>query len=298
MSQSPFDTYSKDLMVTLLTPHGSAQSDRRIPSDPQYADVYFKPSPEVVTAPNLGFVHRLASAGRAIFEMAHQPPDLAEVASWQRKQLALWQAEQNAARRAKRPPPPLAPVLWGMSSGPPEKAMAGYRMEPMDADHWPSGCYEAPPEGTLRLVVISRLPRTRDTVLVRTLSRGVTFAEAMEDLDALLPDAPERTLVGPLLVSLRLQMQNDPTDEVQAMITQSHKIYEKFIREVRKEGREEGREAGLREAIVDVCAARSLKLTAAQQAKLAAETDVATLRRWHIRAATATRATEVFAAAR
>ncbi len=172
--------------------------------------------------------------------------------------------------------------------------MVGYRMEPMDGERWPGGCYEASPEGTLRLVVISQLPRARDTVVVRTLGRGRTFEEAMEDLDALPLDAPERTLVGPLLVSLRLQMQNDPTDEAQAMITQSQKIYEKFRREVRKEGAL----GALREALADVCNARSLKLTAVQRTKLASEADVVTLRRWLTRAASATRAAEVFAAAR
>jgi hypothetical protein len=299
MSHSPFDTFSKDLMVTLLAPHGSAQSDRRIPSDPQYADVYFVPAAGVVAAaPHHGFVHRLASAGRAIFEMAHQPPDLAEMASWQRKQLALWQSEQNAARRAKKPYPPLPPVLWGLSSGPPEAAMASYRMTRMDDTLWPSGCYDAAPDGTFRLVVISQLPRTRDTLLVRTLGRGVTFEQAMEDLEALPPDASEHAVVGPFLASLFVQLQNDATDEAHAMISQSMKIYEKLVRDIRKverkEGRKEGREEGLRDAIAEVCAARSLALTEAQRATLTAETDATALRRWLTRAATAASAAELF----
>jgi hypothetical protein len=304
MSHPPFDTYSKDLFVTLLAPHGSAQSDRRIPSDPQYADVYFVPAAGAVAAsPHQGFVHRLASAGRAIFEMAHQPPDLAEMVSWQRKQFALWQSEQNAARRAKKPYPPLPPVLWGLSSGPPEAAMASYRMTPMDDTLWPSGCYDAAPDGTFRLVVISQLPRSRDTLLVRTLGRGVTFEQAMEDLEALEPDAPEHAVVGPFLASLFVQLQNDPTDEAHAMISQSMKIYEKLVRQWRNEGRDEGRDEGrkeglhegLRDAILDVCAARSLALTEAQRVKLAAETDPAVLRRWHTRAVTAASAAELFA---
>ncbi len=309
MSRTPFDTFAKDLMVALLSPLGHAKEDARIVSDPQYADVYFRPSPGLGTiTPRDGFVHLLASAGRSIFEVARQPPDLAEMASWQRKQLALWQSEQNTARRKKVPPPPLPPVLWGLSSGPPEQAMKGYKLAPMDATVWPRGCYDGTPEGTFRLVVLSELPRTRDTLLVRTMGRGVTFREAMEDLDALPPEAPERALARPFLVSLTLQLQNDPTDEAQEMLMQSQKLYEEYtqkvraegrkegLKEGRKEGREEGLEKGLRDAIVAVCAARGLTLRAVHRAKLTAEADPAVLRRWLARAATATHAAEVFAA--
>jgi hypothetical protein len=82
------------------------------------------------------------------------------------------------------------------------------------------------------------------------------------------------------------------------MISQSMKIYEKLVRDIRKverkEGRKEGREEGLRDAIADVCAARSLTLTEAQRATLTAETDATTLRRWLTRAVTATSAAELF----
>ena len=308
MSRSPFDTFAKDLVVALLSPLGHAKEDARITSDPQFADVYFKPSEGLdVATQGRGFVHQLASVGRSIFEVAYQPPDLAEMASWQRKQLALWQSEQNVARRKKLAGPPLPPVLWGLSSGPPERAMKGYKLEPMDSALWPRGCYAGTPEGTHRLVVISELPRTRDTLLVRTMGRGVTFREAMEDLDALPADAPEHELAGPFLVSLTLQLQNNPNDEVQEMATQSQKLYEAYTRKVRAEGRKEGRkegrqegrqeglEKGLRDAIVAVCTARGLKLLAVHRAKLAAEATPALLRRWLARAATAPRAADIFA---
>jgi hypothetical protein len=97
-------------------------------------------------------------------------------------------------------------------------------------------------------------------------------------------------LAGPFLVSLHLQRHNAHDDEAAAMITQSQKIYEAFMREQRAEA--------LHESILDVCAARALVLTAAQRARVAAETRPATLRRWLTRAATAATAAEVFAAAK
>ena len=39
--RTPYDTYAKDLAVALLTPYGSAESDARLASEPQFADVRF-----------------------------------------------------------------------------------------------------------------------------------------------------------------------------------------------------------------------------------------------------------------
>ena len=44
---------------------------------------------------------------------------------------------------------------------------------------WPPGCYDGAPAGTLRLVVISELPRTRDTLLLRMMGAGQTFRDAV-----------------------------------------------------------------------------------------------------------------------
>jgi hypothetical protein len=303
MTRTPYDSFAKDLVIELLSPFGRAEGDARIASDPQFADVYFKPPEGAAVSPaSGGFVRRLAAVDRAIFEVAQQPPTLAVMASWQRKQLALWQSEQNLARRTKRSAPTLPPVLWGLSSGAPEQAMRSYRMEPMLAASWPTGCYEGAPDGTFRLVVISELPTTRDTLLLRTMGRGETFERAMEDLDALPANAPERDVAGHFLVSLRLQLQNDPSDEARRMTTQSQKIYEAFSRKLRSEGRRKGRQEGrqegavvaLRDAIAEVCRARALPLSDAQRERLATEADLDVLRRWLGRAATASHAAELF----
>jgi hypothetical protein len=55
-----------------------------------------------------------------------------------------------------------------------------------------------------------------------------------------------------------------------------------------------GREEGLRSAILQVCAARALKLTAAQQARVGARHTPDTLLRWLSRATKASTAAEIF----
>ena len=164
------------------------------------------------------------------------------------------------------------------------------------------GCYEGPPAGTFRLVVISALPRTRETLLVRTMGAGETLREALAELAALPPDAPERTLAAPFVVRLRIDLQHDPSPEAKETLMQAQKLYDELMRKQLnrgvKQGVKQGIEMGLtslRAAIEQVCTTRGLKLTSNQRAKLAAETDMNVLLQWYAKAITATRAKEIFA---
>ncbi len=73
---------------------------------------------------------------------------------------------------------------------------------------------------------------------------------------------------------------------------QTQKIYDKLMKQQLTLGLAEG----LRDAILQTCATRSLRLSAAQRAKLAAQTDTTVLLAWHGRALTAARVSEIFAA--
>ncbi len=134
-----------------------------------------------------------------MLEFARQPPDVPELGTWLGKQLAWWRRLQAAARREEQKRWKLPPLFWGLSTGAPREALAAFRMERMDAAVWPRGCYAGSPCGRFRSVVISELPRERETIVVRTMGAGVTFREALEDLAALPDDAPERALVLPHL---------------------------------------------------------------------------------------------------
>ena len=156
--------------------------------------------------------------------------------------------------------------------------------------------------------MINQLPKTPDTLLVRTMGDGSTLRDALAELDALPLDARERTLAAPRIGQLRIALMGDPSPEAKEIVMQAQKIYDKLMqqqlnlgrKEGRKEGRQEGRQEGLTEglraAVSDACAARGLKLTAPQRARIAAESDAATLRQWHARAVTVARTAEIFAA--
>src|SRR6185503_7512061 len=64
-----------------------------------------------------------------------------------------------------------------------------------------------------RIVVVSELPRTRDTLLVRLMGAGPTLKRAIFDIRALTPDAPERRLALPILERLRLEIPADPAKQ-------------------------------------------------------------------------------------
>ncbi len=290
MSRTPYDTFSKDLTAAALAPLGEARSDARLASDPQYADLRFEARPGITT-PRTDLFARMG-VERALFEFSREAPDLAEMASWQRKQLSWFQALLNEARRDRTPPPALPPVSWGLSSGPPTQAMRAYALASMGAP-WPRGCYQGAPAGTFRLVVISELPRTRDTLLVRALGKGTTFRRAVAELEALPPEAPERTLIAVPLLQLQLQLRDDSSDEAKEILMQTQKLAQEMLQQQFDRGVEKA-VVSLRESIALVAANRGLELGAAHRARLDAERRIEVLQAWLTAALTAERAADIF----
>ena len=88
------------------------------------------------------------------------------------------------------------------------------------AQGFPSGVYRAPGWTRAGLVVASELPRERSTLLVRLLAGGRELPEAMKDLSALPPDAPEHALATPVLLSFTTELSGKrrPTREEQDFI--------------------------------------------------------------------------------
>lgn len=299
MARTPYDNHAKDVAVASLAPYGKAEADARISAETQYADLRFvrgrSPRAEAID----DFLTRELQA-RMLYEFAHDPPDVATVSSWLFKRDAWFFALRREARRRKRPLPALPPTLVALSAGDPVEARRAWGLEAPTAP----GIDMGSPSGTFRLVVISQLPQTLDTLRVRTMGSGATLTQAIREVAALPGRSKLRRMLEPRLATLRVALENDPSPEAQEIVMDAQKIYNQRLaqqrREGRKEGREEGREegllAGLRAAIEQVCDARGLALTDAHRATLAAESDAVTLRRWLARASTATTARGVFAA--
>ena len=133
-----------------------------------------------------------------------------------------------------------------ISSGRPDDGIEGLRFWPLPG--WASGVYEGPPLLWTRLVVVSELPVTRETLLLRLLGAGAVLRRAIAELEALEPDAAERMLALPILVRLRLTVPADPakqTSDDQEFLMDTQDVVEALRQEGRREGLVEGERKAL-----------------------------------------------------
>ena len=139
---------------------------------------------------------------------------------------------------------------WVISSGHPDAGIKGLGFRPMPGGL--PGIYESPPLHNTRLVVVSELPVTRDTLLLRLLGAGSTLRKAIAELQALTAEAPERRLVLPILVRFRLTVPTDPaqqTSDDQEFLMDTQDIVEAWRQEAIEEGVEQGLKQGVEQGL-------------------------------------------------
>jgi hypothetical protein len=121
------------------------------------------------------------------------------------------------------------PRLVIIGPGRPETVLEGYGFTAVSP-----GVYYAVRDLMMCVVVLAELPRTRATLLLRLLSRGRQFLEALADLAALPEDAWEKSVAAPLLIHFQLTTDEQATsaeDEVSAEIQAWFKEYQRQQRE-------------------------------------------------------------------
>ena len=118
---------------------------------------------------------------------------------------------------------------------------------------WPPGIYEGPSLLWTGLVVVSELPITPDTLLLRLLGAGLVLKQAIAEIKALRTADPARSLALPLLVRLRLEIPADPaqrTDDDQEFLMQTQDIVETWRQEAIQEGVKQGILQGVQQGIL------------------------------------------------
>jgi flagellar biosynthesis/type III secretory pathway protein FliH len=143
-------------------------------------------------------------------------------------------------------------MLWIVSAGRPRKALKQLGFRPLRRS--PSGVFDAAPGFKLRLVVLSSLPRTRRTLVLRLLGAGRTFLGALQEVRVLPSDAWEVRLARPWLVRYQLEIKSlDPRERTaeEEAIMGAQELYEEWEREVLQRGKalglDEGKAIGLDE---------------------------------------------------
>ncbi len=229
-----FDQLVKRLVRKGLSPGGRVETEAEVAPDALRIDVWFVPdagrAPRVL-AP-LGLLGRMARTSCTL-EPYHRTPSGNQAADCIAKHRFFCRA---LARRKPRPP---MPMQWILCSGRPSAALAGLGFR---RSRRSSGIYDGPTLTRTRIVVISELPRTRDTLLIRLMGASTTLERAIADVQALPEDAPERRLALPVLVRLRFEIPADPAKQttIDREFLMTTKEVDKYLRDLQQEGRDEG----------------------------------------------------------
>ena len=318
--RNTWDQFAKEVIPTVLAGVGHVTTAVEAQADTQQVDVVMTPEPGVNWGEafrTLGWIARMAERA-AIIEPYSTTVGLDEVRDCLRKQLTLlhvWRkaAELKAKRQAEgqaegqtegqaagqtEPSVPVAvdiPQLWLLSVGDARGASDAFGL--IGRTDWPKGFRFAAPGFALCVVVLSDLPRIRETLALRLLGRGATLKAAIEDVRELAEDDPLRRPLLEVLAQRRFAALNSRNAEDLAEAEMFQQEWQKFKDQIRdegrdagrEEGREEGLEEGIRGSILSLCRAFGVPVTAEREAqlkelsaeKLSAMLDVlATTRSW------------------
>jgi hypothetical protein len=240
VTRTPFDRFGKQMVRDALEGRCSVETDAEVPADPRRIDLWVTPHEAGASLPDyLGLLGRITSRSVTL-EFFHKTP------SGEDLHVCLIKHGEFRHFLSRRKTLPPVPVHWVISSGRPDAGIDGLGFRPMTG--WPSGIYDSPPLHCTRLVVVSELPVTRDTLLVRLLGGGSVLKLAIAELQALPEDAPERRLALPVLLRLRLTVPTDPaqqTSDDQEFLMNTQDIVETWRREAIEEGVKQGLELGI-----------------------------------------------------
>lgn len=297
------DQFSKNLLREIMSRFGTPETEVEVVAATQKIDVYCVPDPALAgQRAETGVLGELC-AEPGLFETFSSTPTLAVFRRCANKQLTWHHELERRARGAtggagegaEPTPAPPFPVLVVISQGRPESVLQGYRFEAVGA-----GVYGAAPALSYRLLVLSELPRTRETLMLRLLGANRILREALADLAALPPEAWEHGVANPLLLHFRIEELRRPDEEADDMATEFRQWYEGYLRDqkhlidvTRQEGRQEGQREGERALLKRQLRSRFGDVPAAVSARIetADDTDVD---RWSVLILTAHSLDEVF----
>jgi hypothetical protein len=251
------DHFSKNILRDALSMACAAETEVEVLAAAQKIDVYVVPDPARAAAlGDLGLLGALA-AEPSLFEPFHDTPNLWKVRRCLNKQHAWHHELERRARVSVGPPreggeepaPEVPfPALVVIGPGVPATVLDAYACQEVEP-----GVYHGVWGLALRVVVLSELPRTRETLLLRLLGKGPTLRDALADLAKLPEDAWERSIVTPLLVHFQLiEHATTEEDTVSAEIRAWFEEYQRKLRsEAHHEGVLEGRHEGLLEGLLE-----------------------------------------------
>jgi hypothetical protein len=280
--RTPFDRFAKEAWSAILERAARVETESEVAADVQFVDLTFEPDPSKLAALEpFGLVASMVKEGPGLLEFFHSAPTVDDV---------LFCIQKQIERRRKRSDPAVqpAPRLWILAAGRPIKVLDELGFVHDAA--WPWGVHRCAPGFLVKLIVVSDLPITRDTLLLRILGAGPVLKAALAELAALPADAPERGAVLPIMLRLwgeRGGAAQSAEDEDFYMSSQA------FVDQWERELLAKGALKSTRDVLTRLLRARFGELDAAAESRIATAT-AEELDRWVDRVIVAARIDDVF----
>ena len=245
MSKFVHDDFGKSYLDGLLSPLGTVKVNFPFPAQTRAADVWFVPGDSTAEPHRSASDQRLALGllGRltvqpCLLEPFRNPVPVSEIRNCLSKLFLRISAEERSAKRKKRSiPEDGLPKLWILTPTASERIR-----ESFGAVEAEPGVYLLPDANRTGLVVLNHLPKTRDTLWLRVLSRGRVQKTALKELAALPINDPLRRDVGELLANYRTVLENRKkrTEEEEELIMNLAPEYLQKQQDWKQEGLQEG----------------------------------------------------------
>lgn len=281
------DRFAKKLLHRTLESEGTFTAEMEVSPDAQRFDGYFVPHRARATR-RRDLLDRLTTRACA-FEAFRAAPGPGEIEGCVRKILNA----RHVLALAK-PPKPL-PSLWILCAGDPRAGLA--HAGAVEKRGFVRGVYQAPAVLHTGLIVLSRLPDTRNTLILRLMGTGRTLKRALAELERLPDDAHERHVALPALLEYRTALLAQParTPEDEEFLMDTQDIVQQLKDAGRLEGRLEGRHETMRNNLVTIYRTRFGSVPRKVRAAIEATHDDAALASW-VEIFVARPATEILAA--
>jgi len=292
MRSMPQDWFCKTVLQEALDVVDAVEQQRPVPShDDQHSDLFCVPRPHRPareSVPHLGLLWDM-TATLCTIEPYSQTPSVVSLRELSRKQLNLHRQLCKQERDDQRAVAP----LWVISPGVPVSGLAVLSAAP--DPEYPVGFYRSGELLNLRIVVLSELPLSSETRLLRLLGPPEMRQRAREEIAALAPDDPARQPWVELIEKLvyLLVKEPDAAKEEEVDMTKLGQEFEQFKSELRREAAARAKA----EVFLAILSARGVMVNDMVRQKIMACTDLAALDRWTVQAATATSPADVLAAA-
>lgn len=301
------DYLAKNIGKAALESIGTATTHATINPETQYADLRYEPDPARRNERDrLGLLGRLA-ASACLLEVYSDAPGPEEFRACLSKHLAVLQERTRKTRLTSKKPDDqpsddqlsnesVASFLWVLAAGVPTTLLKELELKP--SPDWPSGIYLFGGKVlSVGIVVATKLPRERSTLLLRLMAGGPSLTPASAELDALPRDAYERTLADTILLDYFERIDQAPTRTTheQEFLMAMVKTWEERKAESQAqgraeglaEGRAEGRTEGQAKALLTVLRIRGIAVPDAARERIVTQTDLEVLERWLEKAAVA-----------